>query len=144
MVCLINQITIFLENEPGSLYSATSVLAKADVDIRAISMLETSDMVMLRIVVNEHGKALKVLEDEGIQFKEHRVLAVQIEDKPGGLSELAAVFAKNKINIEYTYPFLTKGGAEALLVLNTDSQNKAEKLLEKSEIRLISESDFYN
>jgi hypothetical protein len=144
VVYLIQQITIFLENKPGSLYNVTSILAKADIDIRAISMVETSDLVLLRIVVNEHNKAVKVLKENTVSFRDHDVLGVEVIDKPGGLSELAAIFAKNNINIEYTYPFVTKGHDKAYLVVNTDNLSKSEKLLEKSGVNLLSENDFYN
>jgi len=141
---LIKQITIFLENEPGSLFNATSVLSKVDVDIRAISMVETSNLVLLRIVVNEHEKAVNMLEESGVSYRTHDVLGVEVSDKPGGLADLAKVFAKNKINIEYIYPFVTKGASNAYLVVNTDNQSKAEKLLEKSSINLLDEEDFYS
>lgn len=141
---MIKQITVFLRNEPGSLYDVTSKLSKEDIDIRAISMVETSDMVFMRIVPAEAEKAGKVLEDAGIQHAINDVLGVQVEDKPGGLMELAALFAKNKINIEYTYPLVTKGGTgNAYMIVSTESQSRAEKLLEKNGVKLLDEQDFY-
>ncbi|HHQ44667.1 MAG TPA: amino acid-binding protein [Candidatus Altiarchaeales archaeon] len=140
---MIKQITVFIKNEPGSLFHVTSILAKHDVDIRAINLAETADVSLLRLVATPSEKALKIFRDNNIKFVEHDVFGVEIKDKPGGLAEFAAFLTKNKINIEYLYPFITKSKDRSFLVLRPTDSSRAEKVLLKSGLKLLTEEEFY-
>ena len=102
----IKQISIFLENTTGRLGDVTATLAKADINIRAISIADTADFGILRLIVNDYEKAVEVLNSKGFTTRVSDVAVVEIEDKPGSLAKLMELFQKLKINIEYLYASL--------------------------------------
>ena len=102
----IKQISVFLENKPGSLYGMTSVLAQNQIDMRAFSLAETSDFGIARIIVDNVYKAATVLKDAGYVHSVTPVLGVAIPDTPGGLNKILQVLTDAKVNVEYMYAFL--------------------------------------
>ena len=140
---MIKQVSVFLENSPGSLFKVASILAKADVDIRAITMAENSDFALLRIVVNDPDRAVKTLEDNGIAAIQQEVIAVGVDDKPGGLASIADVLAKGRLNIEYVYTIITRAHKKAFVILRTDDIGKTEKILVKNGVHILDKKELY-
>lgn len=138
---MVKQISIFLANEPGVLTRTCEVLAKEKIDIRALTVAETIDFGLLRLIVDKPDKAVKALNAAGMSAIEHDVLAVEVEDKPGGLYRITKVLSDNKINIEYLYAFVSRKKDKAYVVLRTDDLNKAQKILEKNNVRIVSEKE---
>lgn len=141
---MIKQISVFLENEPGRLAKVTKALAEADIDIRALTVAETADFGILRLIVDDPDKAYSILEEEGIAVVEHDVLGVEVDDRPGGLARIGDILAKGNVNIEYVYVFVTKSREKAVVVLRVDDTGKAIDVLEGAGIRLITSEDFYS
>jgi hypothetical protein len=99
----INQISVFLENKSGRLADVTKVLADAQINIRAMTIADTADFGILRIIVNDADKACQTLEKNGFTVRITKVLGIEIEDKPGGLHAVMEIFKNSGVNIEYLY-----------------------------------------
>jgi hypothetical protein len=134
---MIKQISVFLKNDPGRLATVTRLLARADIDIRALTVAETADFGILRLIVNNPDKAYNILRDNKIAAVEHDVLGVEVDDKPGGLAEIAEILEREKVNIEYVYAFVTKSHEKAYVVLRLDDLEKGKKILEEKNVRLV-------
>ena len=102
----VKQISVFLENKPGMLHTMTDVLAKNNIDMRALSLAETNDFGIVRIIVDDVYNATTVLKDAGFVHSVTPVLGVSIPDEPGGLNRVVAVLTDAQINVEYMYAFL--------------------------------------
>ena len=102
----VKQISVFLENKPGMLHTMTDVLARSGIDMRALSLAETNDFGIVRIIVDDVYNATTVLKDEGFVHSVTPVLGVSIPDEPGGLNRVVAVLNEAQINVEYMYAFL--------------------------------------
>ena len=113
----VKQISVFLENKPGALYALTGVLAQSRVDMRALSLAETSDFGIARIIVDDVYKAATVLKDAGYVHSLTQVLAVVIPDTPGGLNRVLQVLTNAKVNVEYMYAFLGGKNAEGAYMI---------------------------
>jgi hypothetical protein len=135
----IKQISIFLENRKGRLYDVCSLLGKKDVNIRALNVAETESFGILRIVVNKPDVAVEVLKDAGIVARITDVIAVEVEDKPGGLADILKVLADEDVNIEYMYGFMEKSSDRALMVFRFDDVDKAAQILKKHNIKIVGE-----
>lgn len=133
----IKQISVFLENKRGRLFEALNVLSKAGINIRALSIADTSDFGILRMIVNDPEKAKKALENEGFTTKITHVLAVGVKDRPGGLAEVLKILYEKDINVEYIYAFVEKSGEEALVVLRTNNLDKTITLLQEKGVKLL-------
>jgi len=140
---MIRQISVFLENNPGSLFLVTDILAKADVDIRAITISENSDFALLRVIVNDTERAVKALTEKSIATVQHDVIGIEVEDKPGGLAKIVGALTKNRINIEYIYPLIARSHKNAFIILRTYDTEKAEKILSRSGFHLLDKREFY-
>ena len=129
----VKQISVFLENKPGVIGSMTEVLAKNNIDMRALSLAETNDFGIVRIIVDDIDKATAVLKDEGFIHNVTPVLGVAIPDEPGGLNKVVQVLGEAEINVEYMYAFL--GGetsSHAYMIFRVqDLQAAAAALAEK-------------
>lgn len=137
----IKQLTIFVENEQGSLVTVTDTLAENNVNIRALSIAETDSFGILRLIVNDTETAGKVLNDKGYIIKAIDVVGVKIGDAPGKLTAALKVLDKAKINVEYLYAFMTRTEKHAYVVLRVENNDAAEKALEDAGFHLITESD---
>ena len=137
----IKQISTFLENKPGRLVKLTPQPAENNIDLRALSLADTSDFGILRIIVSETEKALEVLKEGGYVAKITPVLAVEIEDKPGGMSAVLDILAKNGINLEYTYAFMTRHAGSAYMICRVGDNEKAEALLAEAGIKTAEQSE---
>jgi len=140
---MIKQISVFLENNPGSLFRVADILAKADVDIRALTISENSDFALFRIIVNDSERAVKTLTDNNIAALQQDVIGVEVDDKPGGLAKVAEILSRNRINIEYVYPLIARLHKNAFIILRTDNVEKAEKILARSKVHILEKREFY-
>ena len=126
---IIKQISVFLENRPGTLAEVLGVLGEHDINLRAMAVADTADFGILRLVVNEPDKVERVLKGANFAVKITPVLAMKVPDHPGGLlSEIKKLTAAG-INIEYVYAFATAASDEARVVLKVDNLSKAEQVL---------------
>jgi len=140
----VEQISIFLENKPGSLEHATRILKEANVNIRTLSLAETSDFGILRLIVNDVEKANKVLKEKGFRVNKTTVVAVEVPDRPGGLHSIMEVLAKESINVEYLYAFVEKSGENAVIIFRFDNPEKAIDVLTKKSFTVIPGSKLYD
>jgi hypothetical protein len=135
----IKQISIFLENRKGRLYDVCRLLGEKDINIRALNVAETESFGVLRIVVNKPENAIKVFKDAGIIAKITDVIAIEVDDRPGGLADILKVLADEDVNIEYMYGFVEKSSDRALMVFRFDDVDKAAAILKKHNIRIVTE-----
>lgn len=125
----VKQIAVFVENHQGNLREITDLLAKSDIDLRALSISESQDFGILRIIVEDVEKATKALSENGCVYSVNDVVAVEVPDRPGGIAEVIGVLSDNGINIEYLYAFVGIAGDHALVVLRVPNNEKAEEIL---------------
>jgi hypothetical protein len=137
----IKQLTIFVENKQGALVSITDTLSKHNINLRALSIAETPDFGILRLIVNDEETAEKILAEEGYLIKITDVVGVKISDEPGKLSEALRVLDEHKINMEYLYAFMTRTEKHAYVVLRVEDNAKAEALLENAGFHIITDDD---
>jgi hypothetical protein len=140
----VKQISLFLENKKGRLWEAMDVLAKAQINIRALSIADTSDFGILRLIVPDPEKAKKVLTKSNFTVRENDVIAVGVSDTPGGLAGILKVLTDADINVEYMYAFVEKSGKKAVVVLRMDSISKGKIVLKKAGISVLSAKEVYN
>lgn len=139
----ISQLSVFIENKQGALARLTAVLAAENIDIRAMSLAETQNFGVLRLIVNDTDKARTALEMNNIVFHITQVIAVSVDDKPGGLAKILSILAEKNIDIMYMYAFLAVSGSCATVVLRIQSQNRAAAVsaLTAAGIRILNEED---
>lgn len=137
----IKQLTVFVKNSRGALVSITDTLAKNDVNIRALSIAETEDFGILRLIVNDEETAEKTLSAEGYLLKVVDVVGVKIGDEPGKLTSALSVLDKAGINMEYLYAFMARTEKHAYVVLRVEDNAAAEAALEGAGFHLITEAD---
>ena len=138
----VKQISVFLENKPGMLCAMTQVLAREQIDMRALSLAETKDFGIVRIIVDDVYKATTVLKDEGYVHSVTPVVGVAIPDVPGGLSQVLQVLGEAGVNVEYMYAFL--GGRDvdhAYMILRVQDEQAAEAALGARGIRCVGQDE---
>jgi len=140
----LNQISVFLENRKGRLAEVARVLGNAGINIRALSLADTSDFGILRLIVNEVDKAVGVLKDNGYTVRGTEVIAVEVDDRPGGLGEVLAALAKADVNVEYMYAFVEKSQNKAVLVFRFEDLSRAIAALKEGNIRVLSGEEVYS
>lgn len=138
----IDQISVFLENRAGRLKEVCEVIGKNDINIRALTVAETQSFGVLRMVVNDTEKALKVLKENSFTANRTDVVVVEIEDRPCGLADVLSVLESGKVNVEYMYAFLERNQNKALLVFRFDDIESAISVLKANNIPVVSNSDF--
>ena len=137
----LKQLTVFVENKPGALVSITDTLAAHNINIRALSIADTQEFGILRLIVNDNDTALKTLSKEGYLIKTTDVVGVKIGDEPGKLSKALDVLDKAEINMEYLYAFMSRTEKHAYVVLRVADNIAAENALEASGFHLITDAD---
>lgn len=140
---LVKQISIFLENKSGRLADVTRILGKNNIDISALSIADTTEFGVLRLIVNDPEKAEKVLKEEGFSVGSTSVIAIGVEDKPGGLSVALEILEKAGIGIEYMYAFVGKAENQALVILRVEDTDKATSVLKENNIRVLTSEQVY-
>lgn len=138
---LVKQISIFLENSKGRLFSVTKILAENNINIRALSIADTTDFGILRLIVNDPTEAYRVLKENNFTVRITEVVAVEIPDSPGGLCCVLEELSVHEIAVEYMYAFL--GSAKAMVILKIDDVEKASLILNSSKINLIHSDEVY-
>lgn len=141
---LIKQISIFVENKPGRLKAMTNILKENNIDIRALSIADTKDFGILRLIVNDPDKTCEVLKNAECTVTITEVLAVGLEDKPGGLSVVMDTLFENSISVEYMYAFFSKLEGQASVILRVNDNKKAADVLKSANIKLLTSEEIYN
>ena len=139
----ISQISVFVENRPGRLADITAVLAKNSIDIRALSVADTSDYGILRIIVNDPKSAVEALRSEGMTASATQVLGIIIPDEPGGLARAIKVLSDEQISVEYAYAFITPSVGNAYVIIRVEDNDKASEILKGAGIELIEQDDIF-
>ncbi len=140
---LIQQISVFLENKSGRLAEVTKTLADKDIDICALSIADTTDFGILRLIVNKPKEAEKILSENDFTVSCTDVVAIAIEDKPGGLAYVLEILQSNSISIEYMYAFVGKFGNEAFVILRVENPDNALKTLKNCDVKVIPSDKIY-
>jgi hypothetical protein len=123
------QISVFIENKSGRLAEVTRILGDAEINIRALSLADTSDFGILRLIVNDREKAKAVLKEKGFTVTKTEVVAVEVPDRPGGLYQILRKLDSETINVEYMYAFVERCGENAVIIFRFDETEKAIKIL---------------
>lgn len=139
----VEQISIFLENRAGRLSEVTRVLSESGVNIRALSLADTSDFGILRLIVSDFDKAKKVLKENGFTVGRTTVVAVEVEDKPGGLHNILNLLSGQGINVEYMYAFVQQSGKNAVLIFRFDRTDEAIEILQKNGLKIVPGDELY-
>ena len=140
---VITQISISLDNVPGALSNVSEVLGREGVNIRAISVADTSDISTVRFVVDDPVKAKNILKANGYSPKETNVLAVETPDHPGGLNAVLKPLRAAGINVHYLYPHLGRVSNNAIVILGVDKTEEAQKVLQENWVRTVGK-EVYN
>ena len=140
----INQLSIFLENKEGRLWNALDVLANGGINIRALSLADTSYFGILRVIVQNPEKAKEILEKRNFIVKVIDVVGIELDDTPGGLSFVLKILNDNKINLEYLYAFTHEKSDKAILLLQSNDLNLLLKVLKTYNVSIVPSGEIYN
>ncbi len=139
----VEQISVFLENKAGRIADVTSILAQAGVNIRALSLADTSDFGVLRLIVDDNMKAEAELKKNNFTMGKTFVVAVEVEDKPGGLHRIMDLLGREGLNVEYMYAFVRPHTNNAVMIFRFDKLDEAVKLLIDNGINVIEGEKVY-
>lgn len=140
----IEQISVFLENKPGSFSNVAAVLSKNGINMRAMSVAETSDFGILRMIVDDPEKTKEVLSGEGFIHSETPVIAVEVKDRPGSLVEILNSLSNADISLEYMYAFTAKKEDSAYFVFRVDDAARTADVLKDAGINIATKVDIEN
>ena len=135
------QISVFIENKEGRIRKAIDTLAKAGINIRALSVADTSKYGILRLIVSDNEKATMALEKDGFIVKENEVIVVTVPDEPNGLNSTLTVLDDADINIEYIYAFVGNDPGEAIVAIKVEDTQKAIEVFEKNNAKILKKED---
>jgi len=141
---LVKQLSVFVENKPGKLVEALEALSGANIDLRALSLADTSDFGILRAIVDKPDYAMEVLSEAGFLVKTNEVLAVVVGDKPGGLAAVVRLLSEAGVDIEYTYAFVAHSSDNAYVIIRVGNNEAAVNVLTKSGIKLLTANELYS
>jgi hypothetical protein len=139
----VEQISVFLENKAGRLAEVTRILSEAGVNIRALSLADTSDFGILRLIVNDNDKAKEALKLNGFTVGKTDVVAVEVEDRPGGLHKILSVLHHANVNVEYMYAFVQQSGSNAVIIFRFDNLDEAVRVLTENGVGVIEGKSLY-
>ena len=131
------QISIFIENKAGRISDVTGILSEAGVNIRALAVADTSDFGVLRLIVDNNAKAEEALKSAGFTVRKTKVVAVKVEDRPGGLHSLLSILKEAGINVEYMYAFIQHSGEKAIMIFRFDQPEEAIRVLTQKGVTLV-------
>ena len=140
----IKQLSVFVENKPGKLGEFTKLLSENNIDMRALSIAETPDFGILRLIVDDPYKTTCVLKDADYIFSITPVIAVAIPDEPGSLSKIVNILGDADINVEYTYAFITRNRDLAYMIFRVQDNDKAIEVLSKNGFKLVRDNELYD
>lgn len=141
---LIQQLSVFVENTPGRLADITATLAENNIDIRALSIADTTDYGILRLIVNDPEKAARALKEAGTTVSITNVLGISIADAPGGFSKAVRILSDAGISVEYAYAFITPSAGSAYVILRVKDNEKAVEVLQQAGVELIAQSQIFS
>ncbi len=141
---LVKQISVFLENKEGRIARVTKVLSESQINIRALSIADTTEFGILRIIVDDPIKAKSALKESGFTVSTTEVIAIAIEDQPGGLARALDILHSNKISVEYLYAFISKASAKANVILRVEDCEKAIDCLQTKGYTVLTANEVYN
>jgi hypothetical protein len=133
----VKQISVFIENRSGRLREVAEILGKNKINIRALSLADTSDYGILRLIVDKPHEALEVLKKANFTLSETDVIAVEVSDKPGGLAEVLNILGNSGINVEYMYAFVEKSSDNAVMIFRIEDIDKAVKVLKAGNVTIL-------
>jgi hypothetical protein len=139
----VEQIAIFLENKAGRLAEITEVLAESGINIRALSLADTADFGILRLLVNDTKKAKQVLKDNKFTVGLTEVCVIETADKPGGLASVLKVIREAELNVEYMYAFSQRSGDSGIIIFRFDELDRATNVLAKAGVRVLTGEEVY-
>ena len=139
----IHQLSVFLENKPGQLRAACAEAAKAGINIVTLSLADTEQFGILRLIVPDWTKAKMVLERAGFVVKVTEVLAIEVSDEPGGLSRILEIVDRAGLNIEYMYAFTERRGSKAALVFRFENPDAAEQVLKANGVNVLRDVELF-
>ncbi len=139
----VTQISVFLENKAGRFAEVASILAEADINIKALSLADRSDFGVLRIIVNENQKAVAALKSNGFSVTQTDVVAVAVSDQPGGLHHILAKLDQANLNVEYIYAFVRQSRGNAVMIFKFENNDLALDLLKSNNIAVLSEKELH-
>jgi len=139
----VDQLSIFLENRAGRLAEVTRILSESGVNIRALSLADTSDFGILRLIVSDFDKAKDNLKAGGFTVGRTTVVAVEVPDQPGGLHSILEMLRASGINVEYMYAFVQQSGSHAVIIFRFDRTDQAIELLQQHGINMIPDEKLY-
>jgi hypothetical protein len=139
----VEQISIFLENKFGRLSEVARLLGSAGVNIRTLTISDSSDFGILRCIVNDNEKAVRILKENGITVSKTEVVAVEVPDKPGGLAQVLSFLEQEKINVEYMYAFLEHRSDDAIIIFRFDDNDSAIHVLSAHGVKIVSGKKVY-
>ena len=137
----VKQISIFIENRSGRLREVAGVLGEKSINIRALSLADTSDYGILRLIVDRPDEALDVLKNANFTLSETDVIAVEVSDKPGGLSKVLNILGNAGINVEYMYAFVEKSSDNAVMIFRIEDIEGAIKVLSDNNVTILSHEE---
>ncbi|NPA15540.1 MAG: ACT domain-containing protein [Deferribacteres bacterium] len=140
----VEQISVFLENKAGRLAEVAKILGENGINIRALSLADTTDFGILRLIVDDRAKAKEVLKQAGFTVGITEVIAVEVDDQPGGLAKVLTTLADNGLNVEYMYAFVEKSRDKAVLIFKFENLDKAIDVLTKAGITILPGEKVYN
>ncbi len=140
----LKQISVFLENKKGRLKKAINVLSQANINIRALSIADTSEFGILRLIVPDPEQAKQVLEENKFVVKVNEVIGVEVPDEPGGLDSILDFLHDADLNVEYIYAFVEKKSDKAIVVIRTENIEEGLKALKKGNADVLSSEEVYN
>ncbi len=140
----VKQLSIFVENRSGRMAEITRKIADANIDIRALSIADTTDFGILRLIVDKPEQAEKALKEKGCTVSLTDVIAVRIADKPGGFADAIKVLNEAGIDVEYMYAFVCRREGEACVIIRVADNEKAVAVFERSGIGMLSQQEIYN
>jgi len=139
-----HQISVFVENKPGRIERVTEFLMKAEVNIRAITVMGTFEFGVIKLLVDKPDVALEALRTQGISAHKREIIAILMDDRPGGLYRIAKVFGQKKINIDDAYGFVIEDKKRAILVVDVEKIQEAEKVLKEEGLTILSDREIYS
>ncbi|MFQ6051554.1 MAG: ACT domain-containing protein [Candidatus Hydrothermarchaeota archaeon] len=141
---MVKQVSVFVENKPGTLAKVSKALGDEKINIRAFSVAEVGEFGIVRLIVNDPEKANYILREKGYTSAITDVLAVEMGDEPGSLAEVAGILGDSQINIEYAYALLEREANKAVLIARVDNIEKAKNILIEANFRLLTPEEVYS
>jgi len=139
-----SQVTVFVENKPGRISKIARKLGDESINIRAITISDMGEYGLINIITNDPDKTAAVLSESGFSVSRKQVIAIVMEDRPGGLADISEYLHRNAINISNAYGFILEQGDKAVLILEVDDYARAEKLIRKGGFHTLTRDELHN